>query len=132
MKNDIKFCLFSMILKKSHVTIYQWIENFFCSVANVGLTNLSRIFFGDSKGYNASSDTTSTQFFNASFSIGKRFRIQGDLVLFSTMIALFFFAECNYVRKSNAVILPHTLIYVALPQFDFVYIFLIFLAFLNK
>ena len=131
MKNDINFCLFSMILKNLQVTIYRWIKTFFCSVANVGLTNLSRIFFGDSKGYNASSDTTSTQFFNASFSIGKRFRIQGDLVLFSTMIALFF-CWMQLCAQSNAVILPHTLIYVALPQFDFVYIFLIFLAFLNK
>ena len=50
MKNDINFSLFSMILKNSQVTIYGWIETFFCSLANVGLTDSSRIFFGDSQG----------------------------------------------------------------------------------
>ena len=34
-----------MILKNSQVTIYGWIKTFFCSVANVGLTDSSRIFF---------------------------------------------------------------------------------------
>ena len=51
-KNDINFSLFSIILKNSQVTIYQWIKTFFCSLANVGLTNFSRIFFlGDSQGW---------------------------------------------------------------------------------
>ena len=34
MKNHINFCLFSMILQNSQVIIYQWIETFFCSLAN--------------------------------------------------------------------------------------------------
>ena len=64
MKNSINFCLFSMILKNSQVTFYPWIETFFCSVANVGLTDLSQIFFGNSQGEYASSDNPSTQFLN--------------------------------------------------------------------
>ena len=50
MKNNIIFCLFLMILKNFQITIYWWIETFFCSLANVGLTDLSQIFFGDSQG----------------------------------------------------------------------------------
>ena len=53
-----------MILKNSQVTFYPWIETFFCSVANVGLTDLSQIFFGNSQGEYASSDNPSTQFLN--------------------------------------------------------------------
>ena len=49
-EKNINICLFSMILKSLQATIYGWIETFFCLVANVGLTDLSRIFFGDSQG----------------------------------------------------------------------------------
>ena len=50
MKNDTNFCWFCIILKNSQVTFYRWIESFFCSLSNVGLTNFGRIFFGDSQG----------------------------------------------------------------------------------
>ena len=48
-ENDIKFCLFSMILKNSQVTFYQWIETFFYSMAIVELNFWSN-FLDDSQG----------------------------------------------------------------------------------
>ena len=53
-----------MILKNLQITIYWWIETFFCSLANVGLTDFSWIFFGDCQGLYASPEIPSTQFFD--------------------------------------------------------------------
>ena len=53
-----------MILQNTQITFYPRIKTFFCLVTNVGLIDLSRIFFEDYQEKNASSDSPSTQFFN--------------------------------------------------------------------
>ena len=56
MKNDINFCLFSMIWKNSQVSFIMT-QNFLLSVANIGLTDFSQKNFGDSQGSYASSES---------------------------------------------------------------------------
>ena len=57
-KTTLIFAFFSLNLKILQLSFYQYIETFFCALANAGLTDFSQIFFGDSQ------NNPSSQFFN--------------------------------------------------------------------